>query len=343
VAIRTAVVAPNAYEGVPSELDGGYSATFSRLRATFRARGLSAEDAADLAQEAATRTLVHLRRHGQRRADLAPLINTIARNLLVEEFRAPRNCLPTEIDPNDVVDTLDVAEEVGARELAGRLRDAIQALPERHRCAVLMCLSGSSPAEIALELGIKRNAADAILHRARRRLAVQLSDLRGALAGILVSVRTRTSGMGREALGRIALTGQDAVALSQLIAAIALFGTILTGPRTVGEASHTPPSTHDRVSVITIPRIADPSVEPAAAAVDARPVTTHARKKALPGEREYRASVCTKDENGEPAQTFVEAVIRDDGKPSPVYETVTRFVPLPGSFAPEVPVGGSCE
>jgi hypothetical protein len=48
---------------------------------------------------------------------------------------------------------------------------------------MLMSLEGLSPAEIAQTLGIKRNAADAILHRARRHLAMRLKDCRDAVWG----------------------------------------------------------------------------------------------------------------------------------------------------------------
>src|SRR5688572_6585268 len=47
---------------LPIELDDAYAQTFDRLRRMFRARGCTPEEAADLAQDAAVRAFVHIRR-----------------------------------------------------------------------------------------------------------------------------------------------------------------------------------------------------------------------------------------------------------------------------------------
>jgi DNA-directed RNA polymerase specialized sigma24 family protein len=166
-----------------TDLDDGYPVAFNRLAGRFRARGLTSDDAADLAQEAVTLTLSHLRRHGRQRADLGPLMNTIARNLLVERFRSGGRELAMEIHEQHLPFGEDVGDSVTRRARAERVRHEIAALPERQRDAVIMWLDGAGPADIAQRLDLKRNAADALLHRAKRRLAEKLGDCREAVWG----------------------------------------------------------------------------------------------------------------------------------------------------------------
>jgi RNA polymerase sigma factor (sigma-70 family) len=176
------------------ELDNDYRTTFRRLSRIFRSRGFSIEEADDLAQDAIARVLSHLDRHGRRGDDLQPLLNTIAKNLIVERFRTGGRELPVEIDerlpsaapdPSDVVVHLDRDRRVHA---------AIRELPVAQRRALVMWIDGLRPAEIAGILRIKRNAVDALLHRARRQLAVRLEACRDSLwsAGIGGSLRLRS-------------------------------------------------------------------------------------------------------------------------------------------------------
>ena len=75
------------------------------------------------------------------------------------------------------------------------VRDALASLTPRHRRVVTMWMSGLRPAEIARELGIKRNAADALLHRARRQLAMKLDPSRvtfGVLGILVLRLRAAT-------------------------------------------------------------------------------------------------------------------------------------------------------
>lgn len=177
------------------EFDRGYHATFSRLSRIFRSRGLASEDAEDLAQEAVLRTLNHLDRHGRRPGDLTPLMNTIAKNLVIERFRTGGRELPFVPDDRLVAPLGDPADDITRLERRERVDAAIELLPARQRVAVRMWLEGAGPAEIANELGLKRNAADALLHRARRFLASKLEDVRdSAWGGVLL---TRLRGMVR--------------------------------------------------------------------------------------------------------------------------------------------------
>jgi RNA polymerase sigma factor (sigma-70 family) len=196
MAVRERELAPDV-EALPwlvPDLGERYHDTFDRLARRMRIRGLSAEDAADLAQEAIALTLSHIRRHGVTRADLKPLINTIAKNLVVERFRSGGRELAVPIDEWVLQDKQDVGEEVASRDRANKIHAAINEIPERQRTAVLMSMEGVGPSDIAKRLGIKRNAVDALLHRARRQLATRLQDCRDAVWGSSAFVWLRIRG-----------------------------------------------------------------------------------------------------------------------------------------------------
>jgi len=68
----------------------------------------------------------------------------------------------------------------GVDETAQQVRDAVGQLPPRDReVIVLFYLEDFSVAQIAQLLGVKNNAVEVRLHRARQRLKTQLTDLLG--------------------------------------------------------------------------------------------------------------------------------------------------------------------
>jgi RNA polymerase sigma-70 factor, ECF subfamily len=177
---------------LPDELDDAYAQTFDRLRRMFRARGCSAEEAADLAQEAAIRAFTHIRRWGVNGAGLDPLLNRIARNLLIDRYRRVTPHLVSLDSADDIHDpTQDPSEEVARRQRRTAVQSAIRSLPVRHQKAIVYSLSGLSPEEVGRQMGIGRNAADALLHRARRSLREHLAPVREGMWGIALAVRLR--------------------------------------------------------------------------------------------------------------------------------------------------------
>jgi len=69
-------------------------------------------------------------------------------------------------------------EQVQARELAAKLREALAELPPQEAEAFcLRCFSDMSYRQIAKELGIKTNAAGILLHRARTKLRNSLEPV----------------------------------------------------------------------------------------------------------------------------------------------------------------------
>jgi len=170
-----------------------YTAAFNGLRRFFAGRGVPADEAADLAQEALTRTFVHIKRHGRASEDLWPLLTTVARNLYSDRGR--RNtpaCVPLT-EAFELADADPTPDDVVLRrERRDSVRAAVASLPPRHRRAIELELRGLTPADIARELGIKRNAADALLHRARRSLASKLESMRGTFGALPFVLRLRS-------------------------------------------------------------------------------------------------------------------------------------------------------
>ena len=172
------------------------------------------------------RAYVHVRRWGVAGEGLDPLMNRIARNLLIDRHRRVAPHLVPLDNAAEISDPCaDPPEEVIRRQRAGEVQSAVSELPTRHRTALLCSMDGMSSAEVASQLGIGRNAADALLHRARRSLRDRLSHMgEGALSiGLWARIRARS------AAGRVGMGGPlDAAGASTLSAGVAATAAIVT-------------------------------------------------------------------------------------------------------------------
>ncbi len=158
-------------------LGTSYPHLISAASGFFRSRGVPFDEANDLGQETIVRTLVHLKRHGQRGDDLKPLLFTIARNLLAERARKHATNVVALSEHIDVADDApSPLDRVVQSEERSAVANAVSSLAPRHRRVIELWMAGEAPGDIARSLGIKRNAADALLHRARRRLASVLRE-----------------------------------------------------------------------------------------------------------------------------------------------------------------------
>ena len=189
--------------GAAEDLGASYASLFRELTATFRARGLGSEEANDLAQESLVRTFVHLKRHGRTQPDLRPLAHTIGRRLYAERGRRLRPRFVDLPEAEHLADpTPEPVDQVVASEERADVHAAMRSLTPRHRRVVTLWMSGLRPADIARELGIKRNAADALLHRARRQLASKLDPSRATL-GLFGIAMLRIRGLFRRAVDAV--------------------------------------------------------------------------------------------------------------------------------------------
>lgn len=212
-----------------SAVGPSYPHLLSAVTGLVRARGVPNEEAKDLGQEAIVRTLIHLKRHGQRGDDLKPLVFTIARNLLIERARGLAG---TVVGLSDEIDVADGSpgpfEQVVENEERTAVAAALMSLGSRHRRVIEMWMRGDNPAEIARTLGIKRNAADALLHRARRRLASILRETGGALGSFIgvLGFRLRRAVFVLSNCDPSALLAQAA----SFVAAVGIAGALVVGP-----------------------------------------------------------------------------------------------------------------
>jgi len=234
-------------DGGERQAQVAYRAAFDGLRRFFAGRGVPNEEAADLAQEALTRTFIHIKRHGRASEDLWPLLTTVARNIYADRGR--RNA-PVYVPLTQAAELADADptpdDVVVRRERRDAVRAAVASLPARHRRAIELELRGMTPADIARELGIKRNAADALLHRARRSLASKLESMRGALGTLPFVLRLRLlARRASAALGRLDPTCAVTGAATGIVA-VALVGALGASPgaRHAANEASAPISSH---------------------------------------------------------------------------------------------------
>lgn len=158
---------------------------------------------------------MHIRRWGVTGPGLDPLLNRIARNLLIDRYR---RAVP-HVVPLDSADEIhdpsqDPSEEVARRQRRSAVQSAIRSLPTRHAKAINYSLSGLTPEEVGKELGIGRNAADALLHRARRSLREHLAPVRDGMWGLALGIKIR---FDRVTKGSGISNGQTAQGASTLL------------------------------------------------------------------------------------------------------------------------------
>lgn len=135
----------------------------------YCARRLRSEmDAADATSQIFTRALTNIR--SCHPASFRPWLYTIARNVVIDHYRAAR--------PTSVLDeALDIADEALGPEDLTILSDqrrtverALTQLPDGERSVIELRLAGLSAVEIAAALGKTRNAIDQAQFRAIARL-----------------------------------------------------------------------------------------------------------------------------------------------------------------------------
>lgn len=147
-----------------------YRTTFPELVRFLHRKVWDAERARDLAQEAFVRALQHEPR--QPRAWLFQVAANLARDEARMVIRRKKHLvlLKTESDAREE-SVSDPFSELTERERWAQVREALEALTEKDRDALLLWDAGQSYTEIAKELGLAIGAVGTTLARARRRLA----------------------------------------------------------------------------------------------------------------------------------------------------------------------------
>jgi len=146
-----------------------YRSTFPDLVRFLHRKVWDAERARDLAQEAFVRALRHEPKRP--RAWLFQVAANLARDEARMVIRRKKHLvlLKAEVEARDEVP--DPSQEMAERERWGLVREALDALSEKDREALLLWDAGQSYTEIAKHTGLAVGAVGTTLARARRRLA----------------------------------------------------------------------------------------------------------------------------------------------------------------------------
>jgi RNA polymerase sigma-70 factor (ECF subfamily) len=134
------------------------------------------DDADDAAQDALLLALVKLRQYDPRRP-FGPWLLRIVANAATDRRRRRKVRRVEPLDAGLVAGGTRPDTATERRALSERLRQALAALPERRRTAVVLFdVEGYSHAEIAEVLGIPEGTVRSEVFHARRRLRVLLAD-----------------------------------------------------------------------------------------------------------------------------------------------------------------------
>ncbi len=136
----------------------------------------SPADADDLAQETFIRVWQKAHTFKPGRVKFTTWLHRIAHNLTIDEFRKRRVSDDTEV--SELADEQsDQFLQHANRETEERLNQAIGALPESQRCALVLCqVQGLSNQEAATVLDVSLHALESLLARARRKLRTTLLE-----------------------------------------------------------------------------------------------------------------------------------------------------------------------
>jgi RNA polymerase sigma factor (sigma-70 family) len=147
-----------------------YRSTFPDLVRFLHRKVWDAERARDLAQEAFVRALQHEPK--QPRAWLFQVAANLARDEARTVIRRRKHLVLLKADAEGREESVkDPATEMAERERWGKVREALDALSETDREALLLWDAGQSYTEIANATGLAVGAVGTTLARARKRLA----------------------------------------------------------------------------------------------------------------------------------------------------------------------------
>jgi RNA polymerase sigma-70 factor, ECF subfamily len=151
---------------VPDDLADVYKTTYPALVRFLYRKVWDAERAADLAQEAFARALVH--RPENARGWLFVVAANMARDEARRQARERRHLTLLRNEPEPETPAPD--EVLSAAQERDRVRKALDDLTPRDREVLLLWDAGRSYEEIAAQTGLAKGAVGTTLARARRRL-----------------------------------------------------------------------------------------------------------------------------------------------------------------------------
>jgi RNA polymerase sigma-70 factor (ECF subfamily) len=139
-------------------------------------RMLGAADAEDVVQESFTRLWVNAKGWAPAGGGLGGWLRRVATNLCLDRLRKPRTVSDELLaDHVDEAPLADIGLDAAQRQAA--VADAVRALPERQRAAIVLTYYEGVPnAEAAAILGLGVKAVESLLVRARQALTRSLAS-----------------------------------------------------------------------------------------------------------------------------------------------------------------------
>ena len=130
--------------------------------------------AEDIAQESFLR-LWKIAESWQPRARISTWLCHVARNLAIDVIRRRTRERTQEVDDTIAADDPTALEQMSSREARAEIDQALQALPERQRHAIMLVHFGECTGAAAADvMGISVEALESLLSRARRALRAAL-------------------------------------------------------------------------------------------------------------------------------------------------------------------------
>jgi RNA polymerase sigma factor (sigma-70 family) len=298
--------------------DEAYAEAASRLVRYLR--GVGYADPEDIAQEAIFRAV----RDGIRPTAWGWL-KQVAKRIAIDEHRKRRTVpiggmADLETDGGRFPSAEDGAMD---RESLRIIDDALKALPPRYREALLVSARNEGRG-VGADLDLTGPAARSLLYRARARFRAELERL----------------GYGLLWLRDLVSPSRDQLAMfCVVICAVALplpTSDVPGSPRVRTRDVRTTPHRASSVAAQT------GSVTLRVVTAERPRVATPTTKRSMPVVESYGGAVCATNSEGEQERYGVTVGTMDDGRPSPVYETVRPLLPLPEQIELRVPVGEPC-
>ena len=138
----------------------------------------SVAEAEEVTQETLLRAWRQLSSWQAGRALFSTWLHRVALNLVNDRLRTRREQVPIE-DAELVSEAAGPDRTASQAQRAARVQQALQALPERQRDAILLChFEGMGNIEAAAALEVSVEALESLVSRARRALRQSLSDTR---------------------------------------------------------------------------------------------------------------------------------------------------------------------
>jgi RNA polymerase sigma-70 factor (ECF subfamily) len=150
-----------------------FVAYFSELiQLKLRSRLNSPQAIEDVRQETFTRVFVALRGEGGIRQPerLGAYVNSICNNVLLEHYRASsrHSSLEDEEDKDFPATTIDIVGAVAAKEMAVKVREILDELPERDRRLLReIFLEERDKDDVCRDFGVDRDYLRVLVHRAK--------------------------------------------------------------------------------------------------------------------------------------------------------------------------------